>query len=355
MKRLLKSILSERFRRTLREKYVALSVRHVHGPKRLRLSATEAVVTCVVKNGDFYIDAFVDHYTRLGFKHIFFLDNGSTDRTLTLAKRYPNVSICQSHLPIEDFQRIFKKYLALASADGGWVLDVDIDEFFEYPFSDRISLPEFISYMNQCGYTAVMTQMLDVFSDQPLGELLERKHEDIRNTYKYYDLSDISKTPYSGSELAKEYGAQNQISNGAFSLYYGGIRKTLYGRNVLLTKHSMFRVGYGVEPFLHVHFVAGAKLADISCTLLHYKLTSNAMETAIQNKEGFPGNGKGYSDLIDVLVSRPTYVIKSHSSTEYKQVNDLVDNGFLLVSDQYRLYAERTAEKQVEVATAVSR
>ncbi len=350
MKRLLKSILPEKFRRTLREKYVASTVRHVHGPKKLHLSPTEAVVTCVLKNGDFYVDAFVDHYTRLGFKHIFFLDNGSTDRTITLAKKYSNVSICKSHLPIEDFQRVFKKYLAFASADGGWVLDVDIDEFFEYPLSDLMKLDEFVNYMNQHGYTAVMTQMLDVFSDQPLSELSQRKDEDLRNTYKYYDLSDISKVPYLGSELAKEYGARNEIPNKVFSLYYGGIRKTLYGRNVLLTKHSLFRVGHGIEPFLHVHFVAGAKLADISCTLVHYKLTSNAMETAVQNRDKFPGNGKGYSDFIDVIVSRPAYVLKTKNAREYKHVNDLVASEFLLVSDQYRVYAEQRARKQLEVA-----
>ena len=41
------------------------------------------------------------------------------------------------------YQPLFKKYLALNSAQGGWRLDVDVDEFFDYPFSDVLKLSSF--------------------------------------------------------------------------------------------------------------------------------------------------------------------------------------------------------------------
>ena len=350
LKHLLKSILPESFRRKLRERYVAARVCQIYGPKKVRLSPNEGIVTCVVKNGDFYLEAFVDHYTRKGFKHIFFLDNGSTDHTIELAKKYENVSVCQSGLPIQAFQRVFKKYLAETSGEGGWVLDVDIDEFFDYPFSDVLGLAGLLNYLNDHDYTAVMTQMLDMFSDQPLSYLAQRKSEDLRSIYRYYDILNIGKRPYCGSELVDIHGAGNQVPTKSLELYYGGIRKTLYGNNCLLTKHSLFRLGHKVEPFLHVHFVNNARLADITCALLHYKLTSNAIETALQNKEHFSTNSKGYSDFIDVLTSHADYMVKRDTAEEFRSVNQLLDNDFLFVSDRYRAYADSFRTACVEPA-----
>src|SRR5947209_3875212 len=100
-KRVLKRLLPNNLRQAVRRYFVSHNVRQLFGPKRLRLSRNEAVVTCVVKNGEFYIESFIRHYSRMGFRHIFFLDNGSTDRTLSIAQQYPNVSVCASDLPID--------------------------------------------------------------------------------------------------------------------------------------------------------------------------------------------------------------------------------------------------------------
>src|SRR4030066_1320861 len=111
-KRLLKILLSPKLRRKIRESIVSMRVTHLFGPKRIRLSGNEAVVTCVIKNGEFYIEPFIRHYSQMGFRHIFFLDNGSTDQTISIGERHSNVSICQSKLPIDTYQNYFKRYLA---------------------------------------------------------------------------------------------------------------------------------------------------------------------------------------------------------------------------------------------------
>jgi len=144
-RRLMKLVVPAKLRGRIREYLVAKSVTHIYGPERIPLSSDEAVVTCVVKNGEFYIREFIQHYSQVGFKHIFFLDNGSTDQTVAIAKGYSNVSVCQSTLPIDSHQVFFKRYLAKQSARGGWCLDADIDEFFDYPSSGVIGLREFFA------------------------------------------------------------------------------------------------------------------------------------------------------------------------------------------------------------------
>jgi glycosyltransferase involved in cell wall biosynthesis len=289
-----------------------------------------------VKNGEYYIEQFIEHYTQMGFRHIFFLDNGSTDQTLSIARKYANVSVCESTLPIDAHQGLFKKYLAQKSAAGGWCLDADIDEFFDYPFSDVIDLRGFLEYLNKKQYTAVMTQLLDKFSDKPVSHLTKTREEDLKAVYQYYDISEVRKATYHGSGSLSEFGRENEVSNANTALCFGGIRKTLYGNDCLLTKHSLFSLRGGLDLFPHVHFVNNARLADVSGVMHHYKLTSNALENAMQNEEKFVGIRKGYSDFINFLLNKPDYLIKQHTAVKFQNVNELVDSGLLFVSDGYR-------------------
>ena len=165
------ALVPVKVRSKLREQHVSMNVTHIYGPRTVQLSKSEAAVTCVLRNGEYYIDSFIQHYTKMGFRHMFFLDNGSSDETLSTIKQYDNVSICQSTLPISANQRLFKKYLAARSIRGGWCLDADIDEFFDYPFSDVIDLHQFLGYLNQNHYTTIITHLLDMFSDRPLCQI----------------------------------------------------------------------------------------------------------------------------------------------------------------------------------------
>jgi hypothetical protein len=341
-----KLLIPYKARLYLRECAAALSVKQLYGPKSIELGRNEAVVTCVVKNGEFYINQFIKHYTTMGFRHIFFLDNGSTDNTLTLARKHDNVSICQSGLPIDGNQRLFKKYLAQRSGLGGWCLDADIDEFFDYPFSNVVSLGQFLTYLNDNRFTAVITQLLDMFADRPLSHLAKTQTEELKEVYRYYDVCDISSVPYREAELAAGYGRGNTVTNNTTALLFGGVRKKLYGKewltNCLLTKHSLFLPGEGLELFPHVHFVDKARLADISCPVLHYKLTSNALETALQNQTNFVGISKGYGAFADFLISNPNWKIRKDTSAMYINAESLVGAGFLFSSDHYYKYVRRT-------------
>ena len=225
-------------------------------------------------------------------------------------------------------------------------MDADIDEFFDYPFSDSVGLREFLGYLNQHRYTAVVTQLLDMFSDQPLAHLTSKKDESLKAVYGYYDISNLTTTSYDRAELASGYGSRNAIANQNTSLVFGGIRKTLYGKewltNCLLTKHSLFVPGSDIDLFPHVHFVNNARLADISCVMLHYKLTSNALEVALQNKKSFVGLGKGYGDFAEFLMSNPDYEIKKSTAVRYLNAQRLAVDGFLFTSEEYQEYVRST-------------
>lgn len=351
--RLVRHVLPTNWRARIKELLLAQEVAHLYGPKAVKLSKNEAAVTCVVKNGDYYLASFIKYYTKLGFRHIFFLDNGSSDDTISVARKYSNVTIYQSRRPIDSYQRLFKIYLARNCVVGGWCLDADIDEFFDYPYSDLVTLDRFIQYLNSHAYTAVVTQLLDMFPDEPLSCLekrlscLEKRKQEyeLREIYQYYDISDIKHVDYQSCDLCAKYGYENEVSNNSTALYFGGIRRKLYGSNCLLTKHSFFLPQEGLDLFPHVHFINKARLADLSCVMLHYKLTGNALQIAIQNKDGFLTNAKGYDDFIAFLIDKPDCQIKQDGAVKLQSVNDLVSANFLFNSEQYCNYVKTVASQ----------
>jgi hypothetical protein len=352
-KAILKKMVPSKVKLKLQEGYLSMNVNHIYGPRNVQLSKDQAAVTCVLKNGQYYIQSFIEHYLNMGFRHIFFLDNGSSDETISIAKCYDSVSICQSILPISSNQRLFKKYLAERSIRGGWCLDADIDEFFDFPFSDVIGLQGFLDYLNQHRYTAVITQLLDMFSDKPLSYLSSERKEDIKLAYKYYDLTDITKTNYRTSALATKYGNANKVT-GNQSLYWGGMRKALYGNDCLLTKHSLFFPEAALDLFPHVHFTNKASIADVSGVMLHYKFTSNAMVSALQNQNNFTENSETYGTFIETLQRESNRVIRKDTAREFLSAAELTRYDFLSMSSVYEAYvAASKTENHCEPALSV--
>jgi len=83
-------------------KYVLKNVQHIHGNQYPNLPSGSVVAICLVKNGEYYIQAFIDHYLKIGVKHIVFMDNGSSDRTLDITAKYDRVTVVKCCLPFHE-------------------------------------------------------------------------------------------------------------------------------------------------------------------------------------------------------------------------------------------------------------
>jgi len=95
----------------------------------------------------------------MGVKHFVFLDNDSTDRTLEmLCAQAEDVTVLQTKVPYNNYENTMKRYLAQTFSAGRWNLCADIDELFDYPFSESLRLCDFLGYLNNNNYTAVVTR-----------------------------------------------------------------------------------------------------------------------------------------------------------------------------------------------------
>src|SRR5215212_11142602 len=219
------------------KRVVHLSVEHLYGPEEVDYGPDELVVVCLVRDGRPYVKSFVEHYLSLGAKHLFFLDNESTDGTVEALKGYENVTVLRTALPFKRYALLVRQYLIERFGRGRWCLCVDIDELFDYPYSDIVGLGSLLRYLHERSYTAVAAQMLDMFPEEPLAGSREGNlpDEPLKERHRFYDVSDISRISMRGHPLFRN----NTLESDEVEALRGGIRQTLFGFRANLTKFPL--------------------------------------------------------------------------------------------------------------------
>jgi hypothetical protein len=130
-----------------------------------------------------------------------------------------------------------------------------------------------------------------------------------------------------------------------------GIRQSLFGFRANLTKFPLVFSDGRVTPFDgSTHWIDNARIADFTCVLLHYKfLDAHLREQAARavQEENHWNNSAEYKKYLQVLEGNPTLRIKQDTSKEIEGVNDLLENGFLIVSEEYVGWVNAEEEKSV--------
>jgi hypothetical protein len=240
-------------------------------------------------------------------------------------------------------------YLINRFAHNRWSLCVDIDEFFDFPYSDRIDMTSLLSYLNINAYTAVITQMLDMYPEYVKSQSITSHAKSLSQQTEYYDIMDVHKEPYT-----RHFGRSNTISNADIGVFFGGVRKRVFGlHRVLLTKHSLvFNDGktqplikkiHRFSPRQSVHSVADAKLADISCVFYHYKINERLQEISekrVHQKSFYKGSLE-YKHYLNTLKKQKAILLRTINSEKIQSVNELIDKGYLEVTESYSNWTKK--------------
>ena len=306
---------------------------HVHGPEVVPYRDDELIVVCLVRDGQPWIEAFIEHYFSLGARHIVFLDNGSSDATVPLAAGYVNVTVLRSTLPFQRNELLFRRYLISRFGQGRWSLCVDVDEFFDYPYSDVIRVDSLLGYLSRNRYTAVVAQMLDMFPEGPLAARTEESARTFRERHNLYDLSALKRI-----DLEKHSGRNNVLGSAEIDCLAGGIRETVFGVRPRLTKFPLIFWDGVVRPVEESpHHIDNARIADFSCVLFHYKYVGSYHEQTVRavREENHWNDSAQYKQYLEVLDKNPRLTLKRDTSQEIRCVNDLLEDQFLVVSEDY--------------------
>ncbi len=328
----------ERVRAELRMRVVAWNTRHIAGPQNARVGPEQLAVVCLVRDGAPYVRDFVTHYQALGAAQIVLLDNGSRDETLALALAHPDVTVLSCPLPYREYMNELKRFLIRRFGRRRWSLCVDIDELFDYPGSDRLPLAGLLRYLRHYGYNAVVGQMLDMFAAEPAQPGGEPDERGLRERFPLAQLAHVQPKSY------ERYEAVNSISNPAITVMYGGVRKALFGTDVYLTKHPLIFLEAPVQPITpSAHGACGARVADLSCVLYHYKFIKDFAQRVRQAvaEENYYLASQEYKQYLAVLEREPVLSFDLPGAWPVASADELVERGFLAVSDQYLRWVAR--------------
>jgi hypothetical protein len=327
----------------LRGMLLPLRVRHLHGPRRIISGSNDVVVISVMRNGEAWLQQFLAHHRLLGIKNFVILDNGSSDRSVEILSQQSDVLLLRSYAPYHAYENSMKRYLAKRYCRGRWCLCLDVDELFDFPRSTEIPLSSLIGYLNHKGFNAAITQMLDMFSDKPLSKANIDPELSLRTQFPFYDLSAIAKTPYA-------FGGGSQT----IMMHHGGIRKTIFGTSNGLTKVSLFLMDGKIKPFVAWHYALNARLADISCVIMHFPFVnsfySKVVEAVESRRYGYWTNE--YTSYLDGLQKLPELCLKLKSAKMLETVDELVSSSFLVDSVDYRAWvADKKKKKSLGLAS----
>jgi len=315
----------------LRGLLLPFRVRHLSGPVELLSHSDDVIVISVMRNGEPWLESFLAHHRLMGIKHFVILDNGSTDQSIEVLSRQADVTLLASSVPYHAYENTMKRYLANKYCRDRWCLCVDVDEQFDFPGSAHASLHALIGYLDQRGFNAVITQMLDMFSDGPISEARIRPGIGLCLQYPFYDVSAVDKTPY----------AFGEVSNPAIMTHHGGIRKKVFGTKNGLSKVSLFRMDGQIKPFIAWHHALNARLADFSGVLLHFPFVDSfyakVAEAVKSGRYGYLTSDE-YSGYWAGLQKLPGLCLKLESARLLSTTDELLDNGFLAASKEYRAW-----------------
>jgi len=267
------------------------------------------------------------------------LDNYSTDVTVSAASRYDNVTVLRTKLRVNAYEGaaevLMRQYLISRFGKNRWSLCVDIDELFDYPYSDIIGLDSLLGYLNSKSFTAVTAHALDMFPEKPLLERADERDEPLKEVHRFYDLSNLVRwNKQDRPKMLPRYN--NTLESKEVEWFAGGIRDKIFGFKPFLTNFPLVFYDGKTWPE-RPHYVHNARIADITCVLFHYKFVKHFRERTVSAMRDWRNTivSVEYDKCLEVLGKNPNLQLKQETAREITSVNDLLEDAFLVASEDY--------------------
>ncbi|WP_308917967.1 glycosyltransferase family 2 protein [Jannaschia sp. LMIT008] len=329
--------LRSRWQHHQEQRAIRNSLRVLHGPDHVDLGATDVAVVMLGRNLSYYIRASHEHYMALGARHLFLVDNGSTDDTREIAATLPHTTVIRSDADFRTHQTEMRRYAVERFVRAGWFLVVDGDEILDYPNRDRLSLPGLTGRLNEAGCTGLMAAMLEMVPEGPIATASDVSFADALRTYRRCSTNDISTVAYHDpTHHLAAFLAANTLTNPDVVLQYGGLRRTLFGEDCALFKHPLCRYGPGVDACYHPHLSLGLRLAPCTVPLKHYKFTDDV----VARERGRLAEGRASKAVASEMGSRlerlandPTFEMTVPDMLEDPSYDELRARGFVVADE----------------------
>lgn len=295
----------------------------------------EVRVCMVVRNEALRLPSTLAHYRALGVDRFLVIDNGSDDGTLDMLTAQADVHVFST---TDSYAKsgcglTWTNATLDAFADGHWALTVDADEHFIYPHYEYIDIHKFCSYLDGVGRQAVLSLLLDMYSDKALDETIHPTGGSLVDTCPFFDPG-----PYRSIRIERHPKVQ----------FYGGVRDRLFRRTLgnqcdppTVSKVPLVKWRAGMRYLLSTHTLTPVVMAGLVTNLLHFKFLDDFHQRAVieaERAEHFD-NAREYRSYLDYIKNKNSLTLHYSNSVRFEDSGQLIGMGLMRTSVPFEKFA----------------
>lgn len=140
----------------------------------------DVLLVSTVRNEKIRLPYFLRYYRDMGIDHFLIVDNDSTDGTLAYLSGQSDVSVWHTTHSYKSatYGVDWMNWLKRTYAHGHWVLVVDPDEFFIYPFCDTRPIQALTDWLDNSSIRSFSAMLVDLY---PKGKIDETPYVEGQN------------------------------------------------------------------------------------------------------------------------------------------------------------------------------
>lgn len=151
---------------------------------RTRTFGRDAILLAtVLRNECVRLPYFLRYYRDLGVTHFLFVDNASDDGSREYLATQPDVSLwtTRASYRASRYGADWINWLLMRHGHGHWILAVDVDEFFVYPFCDTRPIRALTDWLDAGAVRSFPAMVLDMY---PRGPVDAESYAEGRNPFE---------------------------------------------------------------------------------------------------------------------------------------------------------------------------
>lgn len=156
--------------------------------------SSDVLLFCTLRNERARLPYFLSYYRQLGISHFFFVDNASDDGSAEFLCDQQDCSVWTTPASYKRARYGMDWINALLTrfAHRHWVLVVDVDEFFVYPYMETRPLPALTDWLAGCRHASFGTLLLDMYAATPIADTPYVEGTDPFETLAWFDAANYS-------------------------------------------------------------------------------------------------------------------------------------------------------------------
>jgi glycosyltransferase involved in cell wall biosynthesis len=288
-----------------------------------------------VRNERARLSYLLDYHRRLGVRRFFVVDNDSSDGSVDLLLKEPDVHLWHTGVSYRDSHFGVKWAVALMNefALDRWVLYLDADEFLVYPGCEQTGLSVVCDFLDQHNLRVLPTPLLDMYSNRPVIETSYEAGQDILSVCPYFDEGDYFFNPETGFIKG---GVRDRLFRGAASATQPPIA---------LSKFALRRwVPSDLDRGVHRSSLPGSSHPMATGALLHFKFIDTFVRRATEEsvrKEHWNAASE-YADYVRKFTVLPDLCLMGPRSIRYQDSEQLVRLGLMRAPTSYLDFVRNT-------------